>query len=186
MFGTFGGVVVIADHVVVMKGTSWTSKRFGADVSHLKASWDLLGDGESVDHIVVRSVGICVMVTDTWCSVDGVDDLDDWLIIFHNGDRADNWAAEDGLERSEDFYGTSRVEVDFELRDGRIFITLRQGGILPSNGSTSKGRDNATNSARVPGTLVFATVSMRCEVVGDLSAVRRPGRDLMLKSSSTF
>ena len=105
MFGTFGGVVVTADHVVVMKGASWTSKRFGADVSHLKASWDLLGDGESVDHVVVRNVGICIMATDTWCSIDGIDDLDDWLIVFHNGDRADDWAAEDGLERSEDFYG---------------------------------------------------------------------------------
>ena len=58
MLGAFGRIVVIPDHIVMVKSASWTSKRFGANVSHLKASWDFLGDGESVDHIVVRNVGM--------------------------------------------------------------------------------------------------------------------------------
>ena len=67
MLGSFRRIVVITYHIVMMECASGTSKRLGADIGHLKASWDFLGDGESVDHIVMRNVSICIMVTDTYC-----------------------------------------------------------------------------------------------------------------------
>ena len=75
MLSSFRRIVVTTYHIVMMECASGTSKRLGADIGHLKASWDFLGDGESVDHIVMRNVSICVMVTDTWGSIDGVDNF---------------------------------------------------------------------------------------------------------------
>ena len=125
MLGSFRRIVVITYHIVMMECASRTSKRLGSDIGHLKASWDFLGNGESVDHIVMCNVGICVMVTDAWSSINRVDDSGDRLVIFHNVNWSNNRATKDGLERSEDFDGTSGFKVDFELGNGRIFVTLR-------------------------------------------------------------